>query len=106
MWLLWCRGLQQEGPLVLCSQARSGHGVGCRRVSADMWYLGCGQGVLQPIGVWGSGLVEATGGVLGHVCLYGPGCEVVWECELATRRLASGRAVAGVWCGVYGDQVC
>jgi hypothetical protein len=61
MWLVWCCGLQEEGPLVLCSQAMSGRGVACRRVSADMWFWACGQGVLQSVGVSGGGVGEAKG---------------------------------------------
>jgi hypothetical protein len=47
VWSMWLCGLQPEGPVVLCSQERSGRGVGCRRVSADMWYWACGQGVWE-----------------------------------------------------------
>jgi hypothetical protein len=68
VWLLvWCCGLQQEGPLVLYSEERSGRGGGCHRVSADMWCGACGRGVLQSVGVG-----EATGGVAGctHVCVW------------------------------------
>jgi hypothetical protein len=36
VWLVWCCGLKQEGPPVLCTQERSGRGGGCHRVSAGL----------------------------------------------------------------------
>jgi hypothetical protein len=102
-----CCGLQEEGPLVLCSQERSGRrrlSKGeCRQVVWGMW-----QGVLQSLGVWCGGMDEGTGGVAGRIrwcrsrCW---GCGAVWCWRVSMVWVGMSAGVGGGDVGLWAARV-